>query len=572
MDKNVPQGGSMKLSRFGLLSLGIIVLLSLMLVIAACDDDKPTLPTMDFGVVTGTVYVPGRAVLPGVTVTIGTKTAVTDDNGMFILSGIAPGASVKVDFEIAGRLHSQKLVQVEKNRTTYITTTLFSPQVSTFTSTEAFVLNHGVVLDIPANAFNTPGGTSFTGTVRGEVLYFDPTIPECLDAFPGEFVGEQTDGTSTMIESYGFLSARFFDEANPGVELSLASGKQVSIAANVPVALLSNAPATIPLWYYDDIEGIWKEEGSATLVGSTYVGNVSHFTYWNFDNPIQIEDQSTLTGKVMSGDRGEPIMGAQVVARGIGYSGYTRVYSDANGEFEIPVKASAQVTLQAVSGANASTITAPINTPTSGGIAEVDDLVIVDRSFRIIGKLVDSAGNPVVGYGQVTQLNIPAGDMGFSSWLSLDAEGNFSANVTNNSNQTNFNLMFSIMTRSRLFSSAIPFAVPEPGNIWDFGTVTLRPGGNLTGVARISDGDWPAEASINFAQEGGSGEGNHYFASTDADGNFTLEGPPNTTLNNVRASAWINNMQYQSGVLTLRFPASGASRSLGTVTLSPVTK
>jgi hypothetical protein len=51
----------------------------------------------------------------------------------------------------------------------------------------------------------------------------------------------------------------------------------------IPNSLQSAAPATIALWYVDEASGLWKEEGSATKQGNTYVGSVKHFTFWNCD-------------------------------------------------------------------------------------------------------------------------------------------------------------------------------------------------------------------------------------------------------------------------------------------------
>ena len=55
----------------------------------------------------------------------------------------------------------------------------------------------------------------------------------------------------------------------------------MTVAINA--AQMSTAPATIPLWSFNETTGIWQEEGSATKVRNAYVGNVSHFSWWNCD-------------------------------------------------------------------------------------------------------------------------------------------------------------------------------------------------------------------------------------------------------------------------------------------------
>jgi hypothetical protein len=37
------------------------------------------------------------------------------------------------------------------------------------------------------------------------------------------------------------------------------------------------------LWYFNDSTGRWMQEGAAVRQGNSYVGEVSHFTYWNCD-------------------------------------------------------------------------------------------------------------------------------------------------------------------------------------------------------------------------------------------------------------------------------------------------
>jgi len=55
------------------------------------------------------------------------------------------------------------------------------------------------------------------------------------------------------------------------------------MSMEVPAEMQSKAPATIPMWYFDEAAGLWKEEGIAKLSGRVYTANVAHFTYWNYD-------------------------------------------------------------------------------------------------------------------------------------------------------------------------------------------------------------------------------------------------------------------------------------------------
>jgi hypothetical protein len=48
---------------------------------------------------------------------------------------------------------------------------------------------------------------------------------------------------------------------------------------------MGNAPSEISLWHFDEGNVFWQEEGQATLINGSYEGNVSHFSFWNCDNP-----------------------------------------------------------------------------------------------------------------------------------------------------------------------------------------------------------------------------------------------------------------------------------------------
>ena len=80
------------------------------------------------------------------------------------------------------------------------------------------------------------------------------------------------------------MDVEMVDDA--GNKLQLASGQPAILTFTIPDTLLSLAPASIPLWYFNDSSGRWIQQGTAVKQGNTYVGQVGHFTYWNCDAPM----------------------------------------------------------------------------------------------------------------------------------------------------------------------------------------------------------------------------------------------------------------------------------------------
>jgi hypothetical protein len=100
---------------------------------------------------------------------------------------------------------------------------------------------------------------------------------------PGDLLGITINNEERILQSFGMLSIEMNDAA--GEKLQLAPGKTATIHLPIPPNLQAKAPATIPLWYFDENKGLWKEEGSANKTGNNYTGTVSHFSFWNCDLP-----------------------------------------------------------------------------------------------------------------------------------------------------------------------------------------------------------------------------------------------------------------------------------------------
>jgi hypothetical protein len=135
----------------------------------------------------------------------------------------------------------------------------------------------------PPNAFINSSGAAYTGLVSVKGIQLSPDQPNFEWSAPGgDFIGTRTNGTDELLISYGMVGIKLFD--NSGNELKLAPGKFAQITIPIIPSQQSVAPATIPLWYLDESTGKWKEEGVAVKSGNMYTGQVSHFTYWNYDD------------------------------------------------------------------------------------------------------------------------------------------------------------------------------------------------------------------------------------------------------------------------------------------------
>ena len=114
--------------------------------------------------------------------------------------------------------------------------------------------------------------------------WLNPSLITSFDQMPGNLQGVNTELEEVALATYGMIVVELEDPS--GQPLQISEGKTASLTMPVPNNLLAGAPATIPLWYFNEDVGIWVQEGTATLEGDQYVGNVSHFSFWNCDDPF----------------------------------------------------------------------------------------------------------------------------------------------------------------------------------------------------------------------------------------------------------------------------------------------
>ncbi len=235
----------------------------------------------------GNVIDTNKNPIEGVTITISNETATTDSNGVFILNN----ANVNERFgyikaEKAGYIHGSRSV-VPSNGTNKLTIMLLEATVVGTVnsgSTETVSMANGSSVSFDGN-FIKEDGSAYSGSVDVIMHHLDPADADMPMQMPGMLYAENEDGAERMLQTLGMLAVEL--RGNNGEDLNLATGSTSEIKIPVDASLMGIAPATIPLWYFDEVNGYWKEEGQATLQGNMYVGNVAHFSFWNCDIPAE---------------------------------------------------------------------------------------------------------------------------------------------------------------------------------------------------------------------------------------------------------------------------------------------
>jgi hypothetical protein len=319
--------------------------------------------TVTYGVLIGTAVDTSGYSLSNVTVSIGGKTGTTNAQGWFSISNISPGNTQVVKFSKTGYASTYQVTNIIQGLSSFVKPALKPvDKTETFDATQGATITNsadGSYVKFDANAFSTRLGALFSGMASVSLTSFDPSDENDANAFPGEYIGQAANDTVGSLKSFGFMDVVVTDQN--GEELELASGKNASISIQVPSVMQSDAAAmgTCPLWYFDNSTGMWLEEGQGTYNASSesFVGNVSHFSTWNYDI---MYPRAFISGRVVDSN-GVPVQGAQVKCWGIGWymqrwaSGETA--TNDNGVFtKIPVEVGVTFKYQASKGGHESAI------------------------------------------------------------------------------------------------------------------------------------------------------------------------------------------------------------------------
>jgi hypothetical protein len=221
----------------------------------------------------------------GVTVNVGTKTATTDADGYFRIDQASlDKKSALVTAAKTGYFKAYRSFGATPG-TNYVAIKLIKRDLTGTVNGASggdVSLSNGTKITLKANGIVVAAtGTAYTGTVNVYAANIDPTAADIAQRVPGSFMATNADGSRVGLSSYGMVAVEL--EGAAGEKLQIKSGSTATLNMAIPASLQAGAPSSIPLWYLDEQSGIWKEEGSATKSGNSYIGDVKHFSFWNCD-------------------------------------------------------------------------------------------------------------------------------------------------------------------------------------------------------------------------------------------------------------------------------------------------
>ncbi len=332
------------------------------------------------------------------------NTLQTNELGLFLFSDVEMSEDAYVRIEKPGFFNGSRRFYPTAGNTAQVRVQLVNAaSIGNFQSGSGglITLNGGTTMSFPSNAIARQSGEAYTGNVQVSATPLYTGDPELFEKMPGDLVGRNEDGQLRALGSFGMIGVELRDDS--GDLLQVAQGKEVTIEFAIADHQLATAPSSIPLWYFDDASGYWKEEGEASRSGNVYVMNVSHFSFWNCDAPFPLV---TITGVVFY-DNDEPASGVYVCITVPGLNTMSAGITDDDGVYagKVPKDQELIITVKDNNGCEVLEFD-PVTVGPFQDDATIPPIAITFTTSELVeatGSLVDCNGDPVEG--GIVQLN-----------------------------------------------------------------------------------------------------------------------------------------------------------------------
>ena len=273
------------------------LLLSLLTVLYSCKDSESFVPDLTEKSVKASAFVEvvdlngnpvpdaAVAVLHNENGTVITDTyGTTNADGVLLLNDADLFSSTYITVTKAGFFKGSRRFYPTKDKTHFVHIMLMEKQnVGNFPSGTGGILSvdDKVTLEFSDVTIVDANGNDYSGTVNVLAQAIAADDENLSTKMPGDLVGLNSNSEKGKLGSLGMVAVELVTPS--GEALKVKEGSKVKLSVKVPAEYIGNAPVTIPMWYFDESLGYWKEEGSAELVGNEYVTEVAHFSFWNCD-------------------------------------------------------------------------------------------------------------------------------------------------------------------------------------------------------------------------------------------------------------------------------------------------
>lgn len=360
-----------------------------------------------------------------VLITANDKTAFTDKNGVFVIKQSLQNPDfIHVKADKKGYFYGARVVRGTKSRVNSIKIILLKANTIAKIKSDAGgnIKVSSMNITLPANGFVDASGNNYSGNVNVAARYLDPNNPNTVLEMPGDFRAVNFQGQEQMLESYGMVHVELRDDS--GNLLNLGNGKEATLS--FPKPQNAKAHTKMPLWYFDEKVGAWREEGEASLDDKgNYVGKVKHFSCWNCDFPYE---KVFAQGRIVD-QKGNPLIGVWVGLDLVGSWQGGHGITDGSGIFMgcIPKNKELELKIKdwscnytTIYSKNVGSFSTDVN---FGDITVNVPTLSPDSVKTIVGVAKDCAGNSLQnGYVLITLRN---GNTTQRTTVFSDAEGKF---------------------------------------------------------------------------------------------------------------------------------------------------
>lgn len=339
-------------------------------------------------------------------VKVGTQTTTTDEYGFFEVKNVdVPKNAAVVNVTKFGYFPGIRTYIAVNNKSAVVRIKLLPKDNagSIAAATGGTVsLSNGLKINLPANGVvNAATGAAYSGTVQVAAKWLDPTASDIDRIMPGDLRAIDEDNNMKLLVTYGMAAVELTGAG--GEKLQVAAGKKAKLTLPLPASIAGAAPASIPLWHFDEAIGLWKEEGSAVKVGNTYEGEVSHFSFWNCDVPnnyIQLD-------MTLKDPAGNPIPNALVRITNLQSTGQGVGYTNSDGFVQGAVPRDSTLKIDVYLGYYCGTPSYTQTITTGNSNVSLGTIVVnaVANSAVISGSVTNCSGLPVTDGAVIVKLN-----------------------------------------------------------------------------------------------------------------------------------------------------------------------